>query len=47
MHVRSMLTISEDSPHHTIFGMALAHLGPFGQSQLPPDVQLARANEDI
>ena len=41
MHVRSMLTISEDSPHHTIFGMALAHLGQFGQSQLPPDVQLA------
>ena len=38
MHVRSMLTISEDSPHHTIFGMALAHLGQFGQSQLPPDV---------
>eukprot|EP00439_Symbiodinium_sp_Y106_P086734 s314_g35.t2 len=41
MHVRSMLTISEDSPRHTIFGMALAHLGQFGQSQLPPDVQLA------
>ena len=41
MRVRSMLTISEDSPHHTIFGMALAHLGQFGQSQLPPDVQLA------
>ncbi|CAK9064349.1 unnamed protein product [Durusdinium trenchii] len=41
IHVRTMLTIPEDSPHHTIFGMALAHLGQFGQSQLPPEVQLA------
>ena len=41
MHVRSMLTLPEDSPHHTIFGMALAHLGQFGQSQLQPEVQLA------
>ena len=41
MHVRTMLTISADSPHHTIFGMALAHLKQFGQSQLLPDVQLA------
>ena len=39
IHVRTMLTIPEDSPHHTIFGMALAHLGQFGQSQLPPEVQ--------
>ena len=41
MHVRTMLTLPEDSPHHTIFGMALAHLGQFGQSQLLPEVQVA------
>ena len=41
MHVKSMLTLTESSPHHTIFRMALTHPGQFGQSQLPPDVQLA------
>ena len=41
IHVKSMLTLTESSPHHTIFKMALAHHGQFGQSQLPSDVQLA------
>ena len=41
MHVKSMMMLSKDSPHHTIFGMALAHLGQFGHSQLPDEVQLA------
>ena len=41
MRVKSMMMLSKDLPHHTIFGMALAHLGQFGRSQLPGDVQLA------